>query len=255
MLDPIARCGSCRGYKGTAPGRHVLPPVAQALPGIMKRCTSIFGTLYMLLAVCLPAVWAQDGLHGVLSRPGFTAQALLGFGEQLAATDFDNDKQPDAAILLNAGLSNGQICFRIELHVTAGRNHSITFLSPESGLTISAFDVNRDGAPDIVIERKFTHERLRILLNDGHGGFHEVNSKDFSLPNPSAPQWGGWFAQSLPLSCIPPTRGLELPGPRCVATVELTRGTLRNSRTAVLRSSSSAQSPSAPRAPPSSFVL
>ena len=220
----------------------------------MKRCNSIIGILFSMLVLCLPALRAQDGLQGGLTRQGLSPWALVGFEDQLVAADFDNDNRPDAAILLPAGLLNGQRCFRIELHVTSGRNHAITFFSSENGLTISALDINRDGAPDIVIEREFTHERLQIFLNDGHGNFHKAGSKDGSLPIPSAPLIRQWFAPSLPLSCVPPTRGLELPGMRCVTTVGLPRGKLRNGYAAPFRSQSIIQSLSAPRAPPSSFV-
>ena len=221
----------------------------------MKRCCSIPGILFSVLVLCLPTAWAQDGLHGALSRPGVRQRAFLGLGEQLVAADFDKDNRPDAAILLRDRFLNGQTRFRIELHVTAGRNHAITFLSAERGLTIAAIDVNRDGAPDIVVEREFTHERLQIFLNDGHGHFHKVRSEDYSSPNPSSPWCCGWFRQSMPLSYLPATCGLELPGSRCLATVDPSRAKLLNSYGDVLRSMFGARSRSTPRAPPSWFAL
>jgi hypothetical protein len=222
----------------------------------MKRCYSIIGILFSLFVLCLPAAWAQDGLDGALSRSGASPRPSLGSGEQLVAADFDSDDRPDAAILLKHGLSNGKTCFYIELHVTAGTNHGITFSSTESSLTISAIDVNRDGAPDIVIEKEFTHERLQIFLNDGHGDFHKVRSEDDSLPDPSAPQCRPpWPTQRMSLSCLPPTRGRELREWRCVATVVSARAGLLNSRGDVSRSQLGAQFPSNPRAPPLSFVL
>jgi hypothetical protein len=216
----------------------------------MKRCSSIIGILFSLLVLGLPAAWAQDGLRGALSGAGVKPHVALGSGAQLAAADFDNDNRPDAAILLESGLANGQKCFRIELHVTAGRNHAITFSSAESGLAISAVDVNRDGAPDIVIEREFTHERLQVFLNDGHGDFHKVRSEDYGLPDRSAALFCGWFAQIVPLSYLPPTRGLELPGLRRVATVAPLGARLPNGCEEASRPQLSVQSPSSPRAPP-----
>ncbi|MGA7245731.1 MAG: VCBS repeat-containing protein, partial [Terracidiphilus sp.] len=93
-------------------------------------------------------------------------------------------------MLLDVGQSNGRELFRIELHVTAGENNELTFESNETALTLSALDVNQDGAPDIIVEQAFTHKRLQVWLNDGHGLFRKVRSEDFpSAPAPSC-QWG-----------------------------------------------------------------
>lgn len=221
----------------------------------MKRCNSIIEILFSMIILCLPMARAQDGLLGALSCPRVGSRVLLGFEKQLVAADFDRDNKPDAAILLADGLSNGQTSFRVELHLTAGSNHAITFVSAENGLTISAVDLNRDGAPDIVIEREFTHERLQVFLNDGHGHFHKVGSQRYSLPNPSALLCRPWFAQCMPLSYLPPARGLELPGLRRVATMGPARSRLLNRCEDVPRAQMNFRPPSTTRAPPFSAML
>jgi hypothetical protein len=123
---------------------------------------------------------AQDGIRGALSR--FESPARLiqhTFSQQIAAADFDKDQLLDGAVLLNAGHTNGQNSFRIEIHLTAGVNTAFTFSSAESAISISALDVNADGAPDIVIQQTFTHKRLQVWLNDGHGSFRNVNSDNY----------------------------------------------------------------------------
>lgn len=132
------------------------------------------------LVFLTPTIWAQDGLRGALIR--FESPAQLGhdtFSQQIVAADFDNDQQPDGAVLLDAGQTDGLRSFRLEVHLTAGTNTGFTFSSAESALSISTLDVNADGIPDIVVQQTFTHERLQVWLNDGHGSFRKVNSQDY----------------------------------------------------------------------------
>ncbi len=221
----------------------------------MRRCGSISGILVAILVLCVPAAWAQDGLDGALSRAGSRPRALLGLGNRLVSADFDNDDRPDAAILLQQELSNGQTRFRIELHVTAGTNHAITFSSAESGLAISAIDVNRDGATDIVIERELTHERLQVFLNDGHGDFHTVRGNDYPSPESPTRLCQKSSAQRMPFSVLITARGLELHGLRWIATVVPAGKRLLNGVGDVSHSPWNSLSPSASRAPPSAFLL
>jgi hypothetical protein len=132
------------------------------------------------LVFLTPATWAQDGLRAAMSR--FESPAQLGqdtFSQQIAAADFDNDQQPDGAVLLDVGQANGLRSFRLEIHLTAGTNTGFVFSSAASALSISALDVNADGLPDIIVQKTFTHERLQVWLNDGHGSFRKVNSEDY----------------------------------------------------------------------------
>jgi hypothetical protein len=221
----------------------------------MRRCGSISGILVAILVLCVPAAWAQDGLGGALSRAGSRPRALLGLGNRLAPADFDNDDRLDAAILLQQELSNGQTCFRIELHVTAGTNHAITFSSAESGLAISTIDVNRDGAPDIVIERELTHERLQVFLNDGHGNFHTVRGNDYPSPESPMRLCQKSSGQRMPFSVLITTRGLELHGLRWIATVVPAGERLLNGVGDGSHSPWNALSPLTARAPPSAFLL
>jgi len=134
--------------------------------------------LIVLLALAAPSLWAQDGLRGALERREANTQLLRdSLGQGVAAADFDRDQEPDGALLLHA--DSGRPGFRIELHVTAGVNRELTFESNETALSISVRDLNRDGTPDIVVEQIFTHKRVAIWLNDGHGSFNTAKSEDF----------------------------------------------------------------------------
>jgi hypothetical protein len=186
----------------------------------MKLRPSIFAIVSLLLML-VPALRAQDGLMGALSRETAMTHAQTAFEQPLAAADFDNDQAPDGALLLPAGFADGERSFRIELHVTSGKNGVITFSTAERGLSISALDVNRDGAADIVVEKAFTHERLQVYLNDGHGAFHKARLEDFVAPNPSAPQWQSTATQLLSAVYLPTTRGTEPAGLQTAYTTDM----------------------------------
>lgn len=218
----------------------------------MKIRYSIIGIALLLTFLGAPTAKAQDGLGGVLSR---SAHAILGRSPQLAAADFDNDQKPDGVVLIEDGFLNGKRSFRIEFHVTAGRNNAITFSSTEAGLELSALDVNRDGAPDIVIEKPFTHERLQVYLNDGHGSFHTARTGDYPAENPSTPTWRADLAQGPPALCLPVTRSWEIGALRKISTIHPDLPGTPRLRKEDLLAQSSPRAPSSSRAPPSLLSL
>lgn len=220
----------------------------------MKLRPSIFAIISLLLMLA-PALRAQDGLRGALSREGAMVRGLQGFEQHLAAADFDNDQLPDGALLLPGGFTAGERSFRVELHITSGNGGIITFSTSECGLSISAFDVNRDGAPDIVIEKAFTHQRLQVYLNDGHGTFHKARLEDFTAPDPSAPTWQPSATQLSPPVYLPMTRGSEQAGLQKGCTVYLDEIHERRFSPDATRVQSHAGAASPSRGPPSPLAL
>ena len=217
----------------------------------MRRFSAFFGILFSVLLLSLPTSQAQDGLLGALSRSGHGVSLISASEGKVAAADFDSDEKPDGAVLLPAGQLNGQRDFRIEFHVTGGRNTSIQFSSPEAELSIAAVDVNRDGAPDIVIEKAFSHERVQVYLNNGRGEFKKTSEK-FVAPDDSGPQWRAAAApQNLLPDSLSPTRGFELAATRAaIFTYPLDASRHTFWRKAVLVGCG-ACAPSPSRAPPS----
>jgi hypothetical protein len=231
----------------------------------MKLRPTIFGIVVSMLLLLVPSLRAQDGLQGALRReaamtgglPGFEQHSLEqhSFEQHLAAADFDNDQMPDGALLLPAGFSGGERSFRIELHITSGDGGVITFSTAERSLSISALDVNRDGATDIVIEKAFTHERLQVYLNDGHGVFHKAPLEDFVAPDPSAPEWRSSTTEFSPSVYLPTTRCSEPVRLQKAYAIHLdeTRNRSFSLNVPRVQSPANAQSPS--RAPPSLLAL
>jgi hypothetical protein len=161
----------------------------------------------MALALAAPSVRAQDGLGRALSEAGKTHSLLSSsLGQKFVAADFDNDMRPDGAVLLDAGQLEGRQVFRIRLYISSGTDHELTFQSNETALTISALDVNQDGTPDLVVEQVFTHKRLQVWLNDGHGRFRQARVEDFPSFGEAPCHLKGPAGESCSLVLALPTR-------------------------------------------------
>lgn len=127
---------------------------------------------------------------------------------KLVTADFDDDSRPDGAVLLDAEQLQGRQLFRIKLHITSGQDSELTFQSNETGLAISALDVNQDGVPDLVVEQVFTHKRLQVWLNDGHGRFRPARVEDFPLCADAPCRWKSPFeGQSCFVLALPTRTG------------------------------------------------
>ena len=213
---------------------------------------------YMLVALALaaPSLWAQDGLDGALSRLWARTNPLHEpFAQRLATADFDNDQKPDGAILLDAGQFRGQKTFRIELHVTASDNSELSFESNEPALAITSSDINHDGAPDIVVEQAYTHKRLHVWLNDGHGSFHKERIEDFPLARGESPDEAGatFLGQECPVLYLPSKLGSELAVVKAATLFFGSFGSDRQVRRVESVSQRRIDEPNPPRGPP--FLL
>jgi hypothetical protein len=181
----------------------------------MKARSLALKIVVAALALTAGSLCAQDGFQGALVRVNLAAPLNFGtqFSRTLAAADFDGDKKPDGAILVDCGWLWPQSGSRkIELHFTGRGNTVLTFESNEATLAISALDVNGDGATDIVVEQQFTHKRLHVWLNDGRGGFRKVRSEDFPSSEDGNCQGLGPPPERAdgPTLCLPPQRGPEI---------------------------------------------
>jgi hypothetical protein len=220
----------------------------------MRNRRSLFTIVFFLFATCGPSVWGQDGLGGALSRNAEQAHFKSSLERQIVAGDFDKDRKADGAILLDAGEFNGEKAYRIEIHLTATQNHEIVFSSPEAQVSIATLDVNHDGNPDLVVEKAFSHKRLQVFLNDGHGNFYRTRYS-FPASDDSVPQsHSGDNRGNAAVVLLAISRGFELAS---ISTM------LRRKNFAeafsywpeALLNLIAARAPSKPRAPPSFLPL
>ncbi len=165
-----------------------------------------------VLFIATPLLRAQDGFQGAMAKSspslGRTGSQL--FGPTLAIADLDSDNRPDGALLVDSGQFRGTHNFNIELHFAGRSNAGISFQSSEPALSVAARDIDHDGDIDLVVEQAFTHERLQIWLNDGHGNFSKGRMEDFpSDVRPARQQMSSSEATDSPVLSFSPERGSD----------------------------------------------
>ena len=221
----------------------------------MKLRSVIFAIVLFSTLLGAPAAMAQDGLRGALSESAHSLHSVPALSPQIAAADFDHDRKSDGAILLETGRLNGRRSFRIELHLTAEANKAILFSSVEADLSISALDVNRDGATDIVVEKVFPRQRLQVYLNDGHGAFHRVRIEEYPSPDPFSPGWRTALTLDSLAIGLPASRGFDDGVLRPVSVLSRKLAEPINPWHEILLVQSGPRAPNSSRAPPSHLSL
>lgn len=134
-------------------------------------------------------LWISLLLLGGLPSAGTAAAAeiqnapvtSIGPGPQFAIADFDGDLHPDLASIQagQTAASAGTSTYWIQLRLSAVGPQSIRLVAPAGGLRIEARDVNGDSAMDLVVATAWLRQPVAILLNDGHGGFSQVEPAAF----------------------------------------------------------------------------
>jgi hypothetical protein len=233
--------------------------IVKRLP-MKLRSFSIKLAIAAALMLTAPWIFAQDGLQSALSRANLASPGSLEapFGQTVAVADFDGDSKLDGAVLVGPGWPRPQSRLRtIELHFTGRRNTDLTFESNESTLAITALDVNRDGATDIVVEQPFTHKRLHVWLNDGRGGFRKVGSEDFPSADLGNQHRLETPAQELncPALSLPPQRGFEVAISTVLGSTPPAPSCRKEALLIALAAGRHAAAPNSPRAPPLSRSL
>jgi hypothetical protein len=109
-----------------------------------------------LLALVFFARAADPPAAMAAPRPGRLPSCLCG-------ADFNQDGLPDRGVISSTA---GSTFIRLSL---SGRGQTLSLRVGRRILGALAFDVNRDGHPDIVALKSDLH--LRVWLNDGHGQF------------------------------------------------------------------------------------
>lgn len=148
------------------------------------------------------------------------------------------------------------MAFRIELHLTGQPNATIRFSSAETQLAITSLDVNRDGAPDILVEKTLTHQRVQVYLNDGHGAFQRSTSEDFIASDDPHPLWCARVSpQYPPVLFLPATRGSEIAGAHSAGEWRVVDSNRVSFWPEMLLAQCGARAPSASRGPPTFLSL
>jgi hypothetical protein len=122
----------------------------------------------LLLVVCASMV--ATCLETVTpARNASTHEA--GIVPQFAIEDFDGDRRPDIATVLEGRTGSAGNHYRIRFQLSTGGTQNIELAAPAGGLDLSSRDVNGDDFLDVVVTTAGTNRPVAVLLNDGAGNF------------------------------------------------------------------------------------
>lgn len=120
----------------------------------------------LYLAVCLTATPAAASPGGTRSLNSFVA------------TDFDGDHTPDfASVGARRGEGSGYIQ-DVQLRFGSLGAKTLHVRTLHAAHRLTARDLDGDSDRDLVLE-SFDREPLAVLVNDGSGGFHQVDLSTF----------------------------------------------------------------------------
>jgi hypothetical protein len=90
---------------------------------------------------------------------------------QFAIEDFDGDKKPDIATVLEGRNGAAEHHYWIRVQFSRGGSENIDVAAPAGGLDITTRDVNGDDFLDVIVTTAGTNRPVAVLLNDGAGNF------------------------------------------------------------------------------------
>jgi hypothetical protein len=137
--------------------------------GMVLKCLAQLRTVGMLLLLVFASIVAV-GLETLTPAQNAPAHATA-IVPQFAIEDFDGDRKPDIATVLEG--RNGAVDhhYWIRVQFSSGGSESIDVAAPAGGLDITTRDVNGDDFADVVVTTTGTNRPVAVLLNDGAGNF------------------------------------------------------------------------------------
>ena len=125
--------------------------------------------------------------------------------------DFDGDLRPDTASIQSGRSDSSHAVYWIQLQLTSIGRQSIRLEAPVGGLQILARDVNGDRALDLVVTTAGLGNLVAVFLNDGHGGFSNVDQNAFPVSfNDSATDCASAPCQDSIAAGAPPQSRTEI---------------------------------------------
>jgi hypothetical protein len=132
-------------------------------------------------------------------------------GQPFVIADFDGDLRPDLASIQAARSDSNRAVYWIQLQLTSVGRQSIRVVAPVGGLQVLARDVNGDHAVDLVVTTVGLGELVAVFLNDGHGGFSQVDQNAFPVSfSDSATDCASAACLDSEAACVPPQSRTEI---------------------------------------------
>jgi hypothetical protein len=133
-------------------------------------------------------------------------------GLPFVIADFDGDLRPDLASIQAARSDSNRAVYWIQLQLTSVGRTSIRVVAPVGGLQILARDVNGDHAVDLVVTTAGLGELVAVFLNDGHGGFSQIDQNAFPVAfSDSATDCAPAAGQDSDAAGVPPQSRTKIP--------------------------------------------
>jgi hypothetical protein len=147
----------------------------------------LFRLLFQRCASPLILILAFSACCAAANEPASIVESLLELSDPIgsgwALGDLDGDHETDIALSREIGQNESGYLYRVELKLSQGEGSgSFTFANTDAlDLNIAAVDVDGDHDLDLVINGRFTGQRIGVWLNDGRGVFTQ-NVHLYSVP-------------------------------------------------------------------------
>src|SRR6202790_686015 len=129
------------------------------------------GALLLLVFASIIAVGLEKATPVRNGAPHVAGRYKAAIVPQFAIEDFDGDRRPDIATVVEGRSGAADNHYRIRFQLSGGGSQNIDLTAPVGGLDLSSRDVNGDDFLDIVVTTAGTNRPVAVLLNDGAGGF------------------------------------------------------------------------------------
>jgi len=132
-------------------------------------------------------ILAFSAFCAAANEPASTVESLVELSDPFRSVtfgDLDGDHETDLALSRELGQSDSAYVYRVELKLSETHQPvSFTFSNTDGlGVNIAAVDVDGDHDLDLVINGRFTGQRIGVWTNDGRGVFTQNLYSLYSVP-------------------------------------------------------------------------
>jgi hypothetical protein len=150
----------------------------------------MFSRLLSLFHRCWPAflLISAFSVYCAAQQPRSVIPSALELADPLgsgwALGDLDGDHETDIALSRDVEQRDNAYFYRVELKLSQGEGSgSFTFANTDAlGVNITAVDVDGDHDLDLVINGRFSGQRIGVWINDGRGVFTQNLHNLYSTP-------------------------------------------------------------------------
>src|SRR6202790_5215417 len=160
------------------------------------------GALLLLVFASIIAVGLEKATPVRNGAPHVAGRYKAAIVPQFAIEDFDGDRRPDIATVVEGRSGAADNHYRIRFQLSSGGSQNIDLTAPVGGLDISSRDVNGDDFLDLVVTTAGTNRPVAALVNNGAGTF--TASDPAAFPGAFRKSSNSWSGLTEELREAPP---------------------------------------------------